>query len=273
MPEIKTVPNSDILYRHWSANNPKAIFLGVHGLGAHSDRWNFFGNFFIQKEISSYAIELKGFGVTKDRPRGHIDSFKTYYRDLLLLLYFIKKANPNKKVFLIGESLGGLITFLFALKHQKLVSGLILMSPAFKNGMTFSLLTQLDAFSALLYNPKKQIEMPFTSAMCTRDEQQQNFMDQDSRELRTASAKLILNTLLGQIEAGFKLKSLQLPTLTLLSGKDYLIDAKEGKKMHQKFKHQDKALIEYPEMLHALYIDSDREKVFQDILDWTERRL
>ena len=36
---------------------------------------------------------------------------------------------------------------------------------------------------------------------------------------------------------------------------------------------EDKQLIEYPEMFHALSIDLDREKVFADILNWVERRI
>ena len=48
--------NESIQYRQWGLSDPKCVFLLVHGLGAHAGRWEAFGDFFIKKNISSYAI-------------------------------------------------------------------------------------------------------------------------------------------------------------------------------------------------------------------------
>src|SRR3989339_1481917 len=113
-----------ILYRRWQAQEPQAALLLVHGLGAHTGRWEFMADFFQRNNISSYALELKGFGQTQGE-RGDIDSLNTYFQDIRSLSDIIRQENPGKKIFLLGESMGALICFLFAALEPRLFSGLI----------------------------------------------------------------------------------------------------------------------------------------------------
>jgi len=272
MPELTTLPGSDILYRHWPVKDNKAVLLLVHGLGAHTARWNFLADFFVKKNIPSYAIELKGFGQTKDRPRGHIPTFEIYYRDILELTSFIKRENPSKKVFILAESLGGLIVFILACRYPEKYAGQILISPAFANGMKFPLTAYLNLL-LLPFIPARTIPVPFTSEMCTRDTEYQKVMNNNPDEVRVASLKLLVNIMLAQFEANSLAKKLLVPSLFLISGKDSLIDENAGRKLFASLKLSDKSKIEYPEMLHALSIDLDREKVFADIMSWIEKRL
>ena len=270
MPELKSLAGGEVLYRSWLSPDPKAVIILVHGMGAHTARWNFLADFFTPKGFSLYALELKGFGATPDRPQGHIDSFATYHNDIKQLQQFAAAANPGLKIFLLSESMGSLISYTLVADNPGLFAGNIMISPAFANGMKFSLRAYLDTFTSLLYNPEKQQLMPFTAAMCTRDLDYQKKMNADPREIRVATAKLLLNILLEQIRA----KSLtpRTPTLFLISGKDYLVDESAGRKLFAKIKLADKKLIEYPEMLHALSIDLGRENVFTDIWEWLQGR-
>ncbi len=270
MPELI---GQDFLYRKWTTNNPRAILLLIHGIGAHSARWNFFGDYFAQNGFSSYAIELPGFGQTPHRPRGHIDSFNLYYQDILNLLGMIKRDYPGRKVFIVGESMGGLIAFLAASKFKDQFAGQILISPAFKNGMRFPFTAYSTLITNCLLNPKKSVKLPFTSAMVTRDVAYQKVMDNNPDELRYASVKTLLNILFAQIKAKRIAKKITTPSLFLLSLQDQLVNAKTIQKMFSRLTIKDKTLIEYPALLHALYIELDREKVFANILDWLEKRI
>lgn len=268
MPELI---GTDLLYRKWSAK-AKAVLLLVHGMGAHSARWNFLGDYFAKNGYSSYAIELKGYGQTKDRPRGHIDSFNTYYRDIMKLREIAAQENPGKKIYLLAESLGGLLAFNLAGRHPEAFAGQILISPAFQNGMKFPLSAYLTMIANILINPKKIVEVPFNSAMCTRDLEYQAIMNNNPDELRDVSIKMLINTLFAQMKAKSLAKKLTVPSLFLISGHDLLIDETAGKKLIASLPLKDKTMIEYPEMLHALSIDLGREKVFADILNWLEKR-
>jgi alpha-beta hydrolase superfamily lysophospholipase len=272
MVELLKAKDSDVLYRHWPAPQSKAGLLLVHGLGAHSARWNFFADFFAAKGFASYAIELKGFGQTPDRPRGHIDSFNTYYQDIRKLCAVIRQEAPGKKIFLVGESLGGLISFMTAALEPKIFAGLVLMSPAFGNGMKFSLLDYLQLPLFLLLDKKHLVKMPFTAAMCTRDLAYQKVMDGNPDEYRFASVQLLANTLFAQIKSASLAKQFRLSTLFQLAGKDQLVSPPAARKTFKLLAAGDKTLLEYPAMLHALYIDLDREKVFADSLAWLDKR-
>jgi alpha-beta hydrolase superfamily lysophospholipase len=260
---------TNLNYRKWNVVSPKAVLLLVHGLGAHCGRWEFLAKYFTKSKFSVYAIELQGFGETKG-PKGHINSFQEYYRHIDRIMAFIKKDHPHKKVFLLGESMGGLISFIYASNHPETFAGLICLSPAFKNSMPVVFKDYIRVFTSVVFNPQNTLTMPFTPQMCTRDQHYQQVMMQDKREHQLASAKLLVNILRAQIQSHGKAKTLSTPTLFLLARKDYLVDPLMSLKIFNKIPMEDKTLIQYPEMHHALSIDLDRDKVFSDILKWIE---
>ncbi|MCU0641792.1 MAG: lysophospholipase [Candidatus Margulisbacteria bacterium] len=271
--ELQRLEKSDVLYRHWPAPQTKAVLLLVHGLGAHSARWNFFADYFAARGFTCYALELKGFGQTPDRPRGHINSFATYLQDLRQLRQAAEQAHPGKKIYLIGESLGALIAFQAAAREPAGLAGLVLMSPAFANAMKFSLVDYLTLPFFFVIDPRHQYKMPFTAAMCTRDLAYRQVMDNNPDEYRYASAKLLINTLFAQINAAARAKQFRLPVLMQVSGQDAMISTPAAKRTFGQLATADKKLIEYPAMSHALYIDLEREKVYADLLAWLEPRL
>ncbi|MCD4779086.1 MAG: lysophospholipase [Candidatus Omnitrophica bacterium] len=260
---------TNVYYRKWNIPSPKAVLFLVHGLGAHCGRWEFLAKYFTKSKFAIYAIELQGFGETKGI-KGHIDSFQEYYNHISSITAFIKKDHPTKKIFLLGESMGALISFIYTLHHPDIFAGLICLSPAFKNSIPFTFKDYLKVFTSYIYNPKNQLTMPFTPQMCTRDQHYQQVMMQDKREHQFASAKLLINILLAQIKAQANAKKLSTPTLFLLARKDYFVDPLMSLKIFNKIRMEDKTLIQYPEMHHSLSIDLNRDKVFGDILKWIE---
>lgn len=272
MQSIKTDEKTGIIYREWEAGSPKALLLLVHGLGAHSGRWEFLADFFLRNDISSYAIELKGFGQTKTF-KGHIDSFDIYLDDIRRLCDIIRERGIKKRIFLIGESMGAVIAFLEAIARPDLFDGLICISPAFRSSLKFTPLDYIKIFLPLFYNPKKEIDMPFTSAMCTRDVEYQKAMDASELEHRFATAKLLGNMAIAQVRAAISKGRLTAPVLFLLAGMDKLVDPRVSKRIFEGMRAQDKELIEYPKMYHALSIDVGRERVFSDMLKWLEKRI
>ncbi len=259
------------MYERREAPSPQAVLLLVHGLGAHCGRWEFLSQFLLQSGISSYAIELKGFGETKG-PRGHIDSFGTYFGDICTVRAIISKEHPGANIFLLGESLGGLLAFLLAIREPGLFNGLICISPAFKGRAKLPPGDYIRIFTSLFYRPQRQFTMPFNAQMCTRDTRYQAVMDNDEREHHLASSQLLVNVLIAQARASLLKGRLTLPTLFLVAGEDLLVDPKTSMGIFKGLRVKDKTLIRYPDMYHALSIDLGREKVFEDILRWVQER-
>ena len=169
--------------------------------------------------------------------------------------------------------MGGLIAFDLAGRHPGPFAGAVLIAPAFKNGMKFPLSTYVKLVLFLPFNPKLTIDVPFTSETATRDPEYAAVMNANPDELRVASLKLLAAFLPVQARAGRLAKTFAVPSLFLIPGVDHLVDERAGRKLFEKLAAVDKTLIEYPEMFHALSIDLGREKVFRDILDWTDKRV
>jgi len=273
MPELV---GTDLLYRKWDASPagaaPRAVFLLVHGLGAHSARWGFLAEALAGRGFASYGIELRGFGRSPDRPRGHVDSLRVWEKDILALGEVAARENPGRKVFLLGESIGGLLSFNLACRYPEAFAGQALISPDFKNGLKFPISSYVTLAALLLIKPEKTINVPYDAAMCTRDTAYQAVMDRSPDELRVASLKCLVSILAEQMRSPRLAGKLRVPSLFLISGTDFLVDERASRKIFGDLALEDKTMIEYPEMHHALSIDLGRDKVFADIIGWAERR-
>lgn len=273
MSELQSIKDKGIYYRHYAAAGPKAVVILLYGLGASNVRWKFQVDSLNQNGYACYAMEMRGYGETPDEPRGHIDSYTVYFQDVLAMLELVRKENPGKKVFLLGDSMGGLIYFMTAARDPACCDGVILTCPYFKAKISLPLLMMLDIFSSMLYNTRKQFDLPFDSSMITRDQEYARVVESDPRESRVATSGLLVRTLLQQLRARSAAKKIRVPVLFLLSGKDLFADNKESRAVFKKLASPDRTAIEYPEMLHNLAIDIGKEKVFSDILAWLDKRV
>ena len=272
MEPIKIDEKTGIMYREWDAEDSRAVFLLVHGLSANTERWEFFGKFFADNSISSYAIELRGFGKTKG-PRGDIESLDAYINSIMGLYGIITEEHSSKKVFLVGESMGALISFIMAGSKRGKFSALICISPAFVSRLRFSFFTYASMFFAYLFRPKKYFFMPFNPKMCTRDEEYRKVMDVGSVGSRLVTARLLSELFFAQKRACRIRRSVKLPVLFLIAGSDSMVDSKVSEKIFRDIGSPDKDIIVYPEMYHALSVELGREKVFGDILRWILGRI
>ena len=269
---MKRCERRNILYRQWGCSSPRAAMILVHGLGGHSNNWDFWATFLGKHGISSYAIELKGFGNTEG-VKGHIDSLNTYIKDVRRLYNIVKREHRRLPVFIAGESMGGLIGFLAVIKKPRLFRGLVCVSPGFGSRLKFSFGEYIKMISARFYNSKKQFKMPFTNDMCTRDPECKKIMDNDKLEHKLATPKMLQSILLGQLSSRLLKHKIKTDTLFLLAGADVFVNSDTSKKIFNGIKFEHKQLIEYPEMRHSLTMELGREKVFTDLLKWVEKRI
>ncbi|MGB2706228.1 MAG: alpha/beta fold hydrolase [Candidatus Omnitrophota bacterium] len=271
---MKKCEKRNIIYRQWECPSPRAVLLLVHGLGGHSNNWEYFSEYFFRNRIASYAIELKGFGENVQAyVKGHIDSLNTYVKDVRRLHYIIKKEHRGKRAFIAGESMGGLIAFMTAIKKPDLFNGLICISPGFASLLKFSMLDYIKMVSARFYRPKKQFIMPFDSEMCTQDPHCQRAIDNDPLEHRFATPKLLQSILIGQMYSKLLKHKIRMRALFLLGGKDSFVCGRTSRKIFKGLKTKDKELIQYPGMRHSLTAELGKEKVFHDALKWVEQRI
>jgi alpha-beta hydrolase superfamily lysophospholipase len=256
-----------VFYRDWECADPKAAIILVHGLGGYSGRFYEMGPMLANNRLNVYAIELKGHGESPSI-RGHVSNFKIYTEELKLLVELAKKENPGKKVFIFGESMGGLITLDFSIHHQDLINGIILVSPGVKDKLPVSLPKRAQILFSAIAHPLRYFSAEFDANMFTRDPEMAKRINADPLEVRRFTANFFTSALKAMTFVNMNPKKITLPVLMLLSGKDTMVSAEAAAAYFKKISSKDKDLKWYPEMYHALYVDKDREKVFKDIVDW-----
>ena len=264
--------SSGIAYRRWSQPGAKAVFILIHGLGAHSGRWEFLADFLSNNGFASFALELRGFGQS-GTTHGYVSSIDCYLQDVARLKSIASREHPSKKVFLVGESMGGLIAYLAACADSSSSDGIICMSPAFGNRLPFGPVDYAAIFYSFFFCPMKTFRMPFGSQMCTRDPLYRKIMDESAEESRVVTGRILGSIAIAQMKLVLKSQKILVPVLFLVSGSDTIVDPETTKSLFHRTKAADKTMIEYQEMYHALSVDLGREKVFFDILDWVDKRI
>ncbi len=109
---------------------PRAVVLVSHGHGEHGGRYAELARHLAERGMTVHAIDHRGHG-RSGGPRGHVDRFGDYVRDLETWRRAVTADVPaTVPVFLLGHSLGGLIAIRHLQAHPEAgFRGAILSAP------------------------------------------------------------------------------------------------------------------------------------------------
>jgi len=118
--------------RQWlPAGEPKAILVALHGFNDYGMAFDLSAPVLTRAGIAVYAYDQRGFGQAPNI--GRWAGAEAMRNDLYDFLRLLARAHPGKKLFVLGESMGGavaLTAFARLPDHVPEVAGLILVAPA-----------------------------------------------------------------------------------------------------------------------------------------------
>lgn len=125
--------NYEFHFRKWFSNdNSDILIIAIHGYNAHSGSFESPANLFSKFNINTLSFDLRGFGLNKDF--GKWFPLEVHINDVYEIIKLVSKKEPNKKIFLLGESMGAAIAIsLINQKKDLPLEGIILVSPALWN--------------------------------------------------------------------------------------------------------------------------------------------
>jgi len=264
-----------LFYQYWlpDSGDIKAYIIALHGWGAHSDRMEVPAENLTEKGYAIYSFDIRGHWRNAGNNPGHIDSMDHIQKDIVLFIDLIRKSAKDKKIFLMGQSFGALISLIFAINHPA-IPGVIASSPLLRFSKNLSLSKR---FGKKIAGPISKISPNKTIDMVI----EQNFLTSDIKILRKHigdNKKIEKISLRSAAEMERSMKwtmenaaNLLCPTLIIQAGKDKIVDKVMTKEFFENIKTKDKTYREYDGLLHELWNEKGRAQVFQDMFVWLEK--
>ena len=129
---FKGVRESNIYYQAWLPETEcKAVLLVVHGLAEHCGRYMNVVNHFVPLGYAVYGLDHVGHGKSEGT-RVYVERFEDYTDTLKIYFDMVRQEQPDKPIFLVGHSMGGLISAAYLLEHQNELTGAVLSGASVK---------------------------------------------------------------------------------------------------------------------------------------------
>lgn len=263
---------SDIYYQAWLPEaEPRAALVVVHGVGEHGGRYGNLVNHFVPQGYAVFALDHAGHG-NSSGARCYVDSFAEYVTTLKIFTDMLRAEHPGLPTFIVGHSMGGLISALYLTEHQAGHAGAVLSAPA------IALSGDIGAFTVALGRflsrvaPKAGI-LPIDSTGISRDPDVVAAYRSDPLVFTgKLPARLAAEIVDGMQRAQREAARITLPILILQGTADTIVNPAGAQLLHDCVSSPDRSLRLYQGYYHELYNEPepDRARVFDDVQSWLD---
>ena len=253
---FKGLNNYNIYFQQWTPDGTsKAVLLIAHGYAEHSGRYMNVVNHFIPLGYQVYALDHRGHGKS-DGKLDEISDFSIFVADLKKFFDIIREEYPDKKIFLIGHSMGSLISLLYTLDYQQELAGLVISGGGLPKPDDPPL-------------PERPADQPLDSSFLSRDPEVIKSYENDPLVYRGPIPQAIesgmfkgLNQLSGEV------KNIKLPVI-IMAG-DGVMDGARSQNLYDSIGSEDKTLKRYPDLMHEIFNEPEHPQVMADLEKWLE---
>jgi alpha-beta hydrolase superfamily lysophospholipase len=263
----------ELFRQQWrpDAGDSRGVLVNVHGIGDHSGLYPALPEYFVPHGWVVHAFDLRGNGRSPGR-RGHIRRWSDLRGDLERFLATVRRDDPDRPLFLLGNSLGGLVVLDYALHHAVGLSGVIAVAPPLGRLGTPAWLLSLGRALSWVW-PVFTLETGLDLSGLSRDVAVRDAILSDPLFHRKGSARLASEVIVTAKAVRRRAGAFSVPLLLIHGGADRMVFPDGTRAFFAEAGTADKQYLEYPGAYHALFADLDRNRVLQDLEGWMERRL
>jgi alpha-beta hydrolase superfamily lysophospholipase len=270
---FKGVRETNIYYQSWlPESEPRAVLLIVHGLAEHSGRYENVINHFVPLGYAAYGIDHIGHGKSEGT-RVYVERFDDYTNTLKVYFDKIRVWQPGKPIFLVGHSMGGLISAVYLLAHQAELAGAVLSGPAVKipSHVTPPILFVGKILSALI--PKFGL-LALEADGVSRDPAVVQAYVSDPLVYRgKMTARLAAEMLEAMQTIRDQAARITLPIMIVQGSADRLVNPAGAQMLYDAVSSADKEIRIYDGFYHEVFNEPEHDRVLHDIELWLEARL
>jgi acylglycerol lipase len=255
----------------WAAPQPRAVLLLQHGFGEYAlryvDRYSALVPHLARLGVSVHAFDLRGHGRSPGR-RALTDVDECVEDHLAARATLAAQPLP---VFLLGHSLGGIITATSVLRDASHVAGVILSSPALL--VSANPLTRLFARLVSALAPALPVKFLPPDGLSRIPEQVQAFVADPLIHHGGMPARLAASILFTSRDDWPRYPAWRVPTLLLHGTADTFTEPEGSRRFVGTISSADKALHVVEGGYHDLLNDVGADETRGVVLDWLEQRI
>lgn len=256
----------------WHAgNNMQAGILLVHGLGEHSSRYDQWARQFAGKGFSVLSFDIRGHGKTPGKP-ANISNYKLLLDDIELLIQKGQEMCKEKPLFLYGHSFGGNLAANYVISRDILPDGLVLTSPWLELSTIPPRFKYLAASILSRFMPKIKASNGLRPEHISRELREVHNYKKDPYIHNKISVGLFMKAYENGLIAKRSIYKINIPLLVMHGAADNITSCKASREFVMNAGKKT-TYVEIEGGYHELHNDSERETVFQTILDWLINQL
>ncbi|MFN8527833.1 MAG: alpha/beta hydrolase, partial [Anaerolineae bacterium] len=246
---------------------PKAAVMVVHGYGEHYGRYEHVIDALTAGGYAVYTIDHRGHGKSSGE-RAYFETIDQPIDDLKAYFDANKSAFPSGKVFMLGHSMGALISLMFALKFQDALNGLVISGVPLTADQNVSpaLITAANVLNRIV--PKAQLaDTAPISELSTDPEVAVKF----AADPLTFKGKMrvrmgvAINT--GAKWAREHLTTLTIPALMMHGAQDKICPPSGSQLAYDRISSKDKTIKLYPGMKHEIFNEVERNRPISEMIE------
>ena len=255
----------------WDIENPSAVLCLVHGLGEHSGRYHHVADYLIKNQISVYAFDLRGHGLSRGK-RGHTPNHDMLLDDVEDLLKVVRVEHNDIPIILFGHSFGGNIVANYLLKRNtnEIACG-ILSSPWLKLAITPPAMKVKLAKMMVKVFPSYSESNGLDTNFLTKDPIVNKAYEDDPLVHTRASARLFLDSFEAGEWAITYAADLKIPVLLYHGDDDHITSAEGSREFHTNAPDLTTLKI-WPGVRHEPHNDLEQGEVLEFLIGWLKSR-
>ena len=256
--------------RSWVPEEATRSMVLIHGYGEHSGRYDEMAMYFAARGFAVHALDQAGHGRSRG-PRGDVDRFDRLMEEVVALVERARRALPEAPVVLVGHSMGGLVAAATAIFHSPEIDRLVLSGSLLEVSADHTRWKQLPARWLAPLGSRVGLSVGIDPRGLSRDAEVARRYGVDPFVKDRMSARFAAGMLETMRRVRSQASELSRPVL-LLHGEDDPISPNSGS---QAFfaslsgdRIADSDLKLYPDLLHEIFQEPEREQVWEDMLAW-----
>lgn len=256
-------------FQRWESENVSCGNVVIlHGLGGHSGQstYTYLISHLVSKCYHVYGLDLRGHGKSGGR-RGTISKWSEYRDDLRVFLLKIKENDPSNEIYVIGQSLGGLIALEFAIRYPDVLKGVIVSAPALAEpDISPVLRILLQILSPIA--PHLSLNSNLDLSGVSRDPIEVEKLIADPLSDPKLSPRLATELLSALRWTHKHAGDLKVPSLIIHGTADPITPSIGSQTFFDNITIADKTLKMYQGGYHQSFIDINRSQVLEDVSTW-----